>query len=152
MTGCNWNGTGRWLVVDRLLIKCIYKKGVVMTSVKPFRCLWNFFRIVSFFNRKEVSSWSHCLCDRGLKELPYKMLWIISSIGNYHWSLNIFFYLCFRAVNIDNKGINKVKNQLTGEFGSVPETARHYKVSWRQQKLCRVSDTALCWKCFFFSI
>ena len=25
--------------------------------------------------------------------------------------------------------MNNVKNQLTGEYGSVPDTARHYKVS-----------------------
>lgn len=37
------------------------------------------------------------------------------------------------AVNAENGEVNKVKNQLTGEFGSVPETARHYKskgVGW----------------------
>ena len=39
------------------------------------------------------------------------------------------FCVYFSAVNIDNKEINKVKNQLTGDVGSVPETARYYKVS-----------------------
>lgn len=37
------------------------------------------------------------------------------------------------AVNADNGEVNKVKNQLTNEFGSVPETARYYKskgVGW----------------------
>ena len=32
------------------------------------------------------------------------------------------------AVNIENDGINKIKNQLTGEYGGVPDVARHYKV------------------------
>lgn len=31
------------------------------------------------------------------------------------------------AVNADNGEVNKVKNQLTNEFGSVPDTARYYK-------------------------
>lgn len=37
------------------------------------------------------------------------------------------------AVNSENNEVNKVKNQLTNEFGSVPETARYYKskgLSW----------------------
>ena len=37
-------------------------------------------------------------------------------------------FLCFRATNIENKEMNKVKNQLTGEYGAVPDTARYYKV------------------------
>jgi len=31
------------------------------------------------------------------------------------------------AVNAENGEVNKVKNQLTNEYGAVPETARHYK-------------------------
>ena len=31
------------------------------------------------------------------------------------------------AVNIFNKKTNFVKNQLTGEYGGVPDTQRHYK-------------------------
>lgn len=31
------------------------------------------------------------------------------------------------AVNAENGEVNKVKNQLTNEYGSVPDTARHYK-------------------------
>ncbi|XP_014672892.1 PREDICTED: aconitate hydratase, mitochondrial-like [Priapulus caudatus] len=31
------------------------------------------------------------------------------------------------AINIENEEANKVKNQLTGQWGAVPETARHYK-------------------------
>ena len=34
----------------------------------------------------------------------------------------------FRAINAENGEANKVKNRLTGEWGSVPDTARHYKV------------------------
>lgn len=37
------------------------------------------------------------------------------------------------AINIDNGEANKIKNQLTGEWSTVPETARHYKskgVKW----------------------
>lgn len=34
-----------------------------------------------------------------------------------------------RAINIENDTANKVKNQLTGEHGGVPDTARHYKVT-----------------------
>ena len=37
------------------------------------------------------------------------------------------FILC-RAINEENKEMNKVKNQLTGEYGPVPDTARYYKV------------------------
>lgn len=40
---------------------------------------------------------------------------------------NISNNLLIGATNIDNKEINKVKNQLTGEVSSVPETARYYK-------------------------
>ena len=35
----------------------------------------------------------------------------------------------FRAINEENEEANNVRNQLTGEFGSVPDTARDYKVS-----------------------
>lgn len=38
-----------------------------------------------------------------------------------------------RATNSDNNEMNKVKNQITGEWGAVPDTARAYKakgVSW----------------------
>ena len=38
------------------------------------------------------------------------------------------FLFLFRATNIENKEMNKVKNQLTGEYGTVPDVARHYKV------------------------
>lgn len=36
-------------------------------------------------------------------------------------------YLFFSAVNSENNEINKIKNQLTGEWGGVPDVARHYK-------------------------
>lgn len=38
------------------------------------------------------------------------------------------YLIFFRAINIENDEANKIKNQLTGEWGSVPDTARHYKV------------------------
>ena len=37
--------------------------------------------------------------------------------------------LFFSATNAENKDLNNVKNQLTGEFGGVPDTARYYKVN-----------------------
>ena len=37
---------------------------------------------------------------------------------------------CFsnRAINSENDKANHVKNQVTGEYGAVPDTARYYKV------------------------
>ncbi|XP_029292895.1 aconitate hydratase, mitochondrial-like [Cottoperca gobio] len=46
---------------------------------------------------------------------------------------NISNNMLIGAVNTDNDAINKVKNLLTGEFGGVPDVARHYKangVNW----------------------
>lgn len=40
---------------------------------------------------------------------------------------NISNNLLIGATNAENKEMNKVKNRLTGEYGSVPDTARHYK-------------------------
>lgn len=37
------------------------------------------------------------------------------------------------AINIENDTANKIKNQLTGDWGGVPDVARHYKskgVAW----------------------
>ncbi|XP_060600434.1 probable aconitate hydratase, mitochondrial [Ruditapes philippinarum] len=51
---------------------------------------------------------------------------------------NISNNLLIGAVNAENGEINKVKNQITGEYGSVPEVARKYKsqgVPW-----CVVGD------------
>lgn len=42
---------------------------------------------------------------------------------------NISNNMLIGAVNIENDGVNKIKNQLTGEYGGVPDVARHYKVS-----------------------
>ncbi|KXJ15114.1 probable aconitate hydratase, mitochondrial [Exaiptasia diaphana] len=42
------------------------------------------------------------------------------------------------AINIENDTANNVKNQLTGEYGGVPDTARHYKASG--VKWCVVGD------------
>lgn len=39
--------------------------------------------------------------------------------------MNIELY--FRAINSENNEANKIKNQLNGEWGTVPDTARHYK-------------------------
>ena len=36
--------------------------------------------------------------------------------------------ILYRAVNEQNGETNNVQNQLNGEFGPVPDTARHYKV------------------------
>ncbi|MCJ8738471.1 hypothetical protein PDJAM_G00036380 [Pangasius djambal] len=46
---------------------------------------------------------------------------------------NISNNLLIGAVNSENDAVNKVRNQLTGEFGAVPDVARNYKkngVSW----------------------
>ncbi|KAI2658510.1 Aconitate hydratase, mitochondrial [Labeo rohita] len=46
---------------------------------------------------------------------------------------NISNNLLIGAVNIENDAVNKIRNHLTGEFGGVPDVARHYKkhnVSW----------------------
>lgn len=59
----------------------------------------------------------------------------LSFTFNYS-NLNIYFdffdKFC-RAVNAENGEMNKIKNQLTGEWGKVPDVARHYKkngVKW----------------------
>ncbi|KAK1150508.1 hypothetical protein AOXY_G33950 [Acipenser oxyrinchus oxyrinchus] len=46
---------------------------------------------------------------------------------------NISNNLLIGAVNIENEKVNQVKNQLTGEYSGVPDTARYYKkhgVQW----------------------
>ncbi|XP_029312508.1 aconitate hydratase, mitochondrial [Cottoperca gobio] len=46
---------------------------------------------------------------------------------------NISNNMLIGAVNSENEAINKLKNYLTGEYGGVPDVARHYKangVSW----------------------
>ncbi|XP_041098122.1 aconitate hydratase, mitochondrial isoform X2 [Polyodon spathula] len=46
---------------------------------------------------------------------------------------NISNNLLIGAVNIENNKVNQVKNQLTGEYSGVPDTARYYKkqgVQW----------------------
>ncbi|XP_014910897.1 aconitate hydratase, mitochondrial [Poecilia latipinna] len=46
---------------------------------------------------------------------------------------NISNNLLIGAVNMENDAVNKVKNQLTGEYGGVPDVARFYKangVNW----------------------
>ncbi|MEQ2275116.1 aconitate hydratase [Xenotaenia resolanae] len=42
---------------------------------------------------------------------------------------NISNNLLIGAVNIENDAVNKVKNQLTGEYGGVPDVARFYKAN-----------------------
>lgn len=39
-----------------------------------------------------------------------------------------------RAVNSENDKVNNIKNQLTGEYGAVPDTARDYKVNYIKYK------------------
>lgn len=41
---------------------------------------------------------------------------------------NISNNLLIGAVNIENDAINKIRNQLNGEYGAVPDVARDYKV------------------------
>lgn len=41
---------------------------------------------------------------------------------------NISNNMLIGAVNSENDAINKLKNYLTGEYGGVPDVARHYKV------------------------
>jgi len=41
-----------------------------------------------------------------------------------------FVFSTYRAVNSENDKVNNVKNQLTGEYGAVPDTARDYKVNY----------------------
>ncbi len=48
----------------------------------------------------------------------------------------MFCVLFFSATNSENKELNNVKNQLTGEFGGVPDTARYYKVTVASAILC----------------
>lgn len=42
---------------------------------------------------------------------------------------NISNNLLIGATNVENGEMNKVRNQLTNEFGGVPDTARHYKAN-----------------------
>ncbi|XP_006807354.1 aconitate hydratase, mitochondrial [Neolamprologus brichardi] len=46
---------------------------------------------------------------------------------------NISNNMLIGAVNSENDAVNKIKNHLTGEYGGVPDVARHYKangISW----------------------
>lgn len=50
-----------------------------------------------------------------------------------HSIIIIKYYKCFSAINAENGEMNKVKNQLNGEYGGVPDVARYYKskgVKW----------------------
>lgn len=60
---------------------------------------------------------------------------------------NISNNMLIGAVNSENEAINSIKNHLTGEYGGVPDVARHYKVRTGllvasffilDQKWCRV--------------
>uniref|UniRef100_H3D5X8 Aconitate hydratase, mitochondrial n=1 Tax=Tetraodon nigroviridis TaxID=99883 RepID=H3D5X8_TETNG len=42
---------------------------------------------------------------------------------------NISNNMLIGAVNSENDAVNKIKNHLTGEYGGVPDVARHYKAS-----------------------
>lgn len=58
--------------------------------------------------------------------------WVRFSI---YWTISITYLTTFscRAVNSENNEVNKIKNQLTGDWGGVPDVARHYKskgVKW----------------------
>ena len=49
---------------------------------------------------------------------------------------NISNNLLIGAINSENGEANKIKNQLTGEYDSVPATARDYKVLQHVAQLC----------------
>lgn len=51
----------------------------------------------------------------------------IQSYFDHGPPFNSFIVFLFRATNSENSEMNKIKNQLTGEWGGVPEVARHYK-------------------------
>lgn len=38
-----------------------------------------------------------------------------------------FLHALYSATNIENNEMNKIKNQVTGEWAGVPDVARHYK-------------------------
>lgn len=42
---------------------------------------------------------------------------------------NISNNMLIGAVNSENDTVNKIKNQLTGQYEGVPDVARHYKAS-----------------------
>ena len=51
---------------------------------------------------------------------------------SYHyggWGCSASLWHLCSAVNAENGEMNSVRNQLTGEFGPVPDTARYYKVA-----------------------
>ena len=64
--------------------------------------------------------------------LPWCRQYLKSTINHLglHCSDDIGCYFApyYRAINEENKEMNTVKNQLTGEYGAVPDTARYYKV------------------------
>ena len=45
----------------------------------------------------------------------------------YNITLCVQCYVC-RGINVENDEPNNIKNQLTGEWGATPDTARAYKV------------------------
>lgn len=49
---------------------------------------------------------------------------------------NISNNMLIGAVNSENDAINSVKNHLTGEYGGVPDVARHYKVRTEEGLTC----------------
>lgn len=54
---------------------------------------------------------------------------------------NISNNMLIGALNIENEKVNTVKNQLTGDYDSVPNVARSYKVCTRPAPLCHLSLT-----------
>ena len=59
------------------------------------------------------------------------------------WLIYKFIFLFYRATNIENKEVNKVKNQLNGEYSSVPEVARHYKVGCLKHFVVAISGKVM---------
>lgn len=54
------------------------------------------------------------------------MFYALVHITLYVWYKNVVDD--FRAINSENGEANKIKNQVTGEWGGVPDVARAYKV------------------------
>lgn len=52
------------------------------------------------------------------------IVYTLEKFDTNSWLLRIL-----RAINSENGEANKIKNQLTGDWGTVPDTARHYKAN-----------------------
>lgn len=57
---------------------------------------------------------------------------------------NISNNMLIGAVNSENDAINKIKNHMTGEYGGVPDVARHYKVTHTPRSFVSPATSAQC--------